>query len=79
MKNITTSRKGGEKKENILFDAIGRILALYCYSHTDCKQQHFLTRKQTQNPPIKLDFAPTSSYSGGFFQILSSFFFFVLA
>lgn len=53
-----------------LFDVIGRILALYCNTHTDCKQQHFLTRKQTQNPPIKPDFNPASPYSGCFFHIL---------
>lgn len=47
---------------------IGRILALYCNTHTDCKQQHFLTRKQTQNPPIKPSFNPASPYSGCFFS-----------
>ena len=53
---------------------IGRILALYCNTHTDCKQQHFLTRKQTQNPPIKPNFNPAGPYSACFF-FPDSFFF----
>lgn len=77
MKNMAKSRKDrkvsiwkSEKTSIVffsLFDVIGRILALYCNTHTDCKQQHFLTRKQTQNPPIKPNFNPASPYSGCFF------------
>lgn len=51
-----------------IFNVIGRIRALYCNTHTDCKQQHFLTRKQTQNPPIKPNFNPASPYSGCLFS-----------
>lgn len=42
----------------------------------DCKQQHFLTRKQTPNPPIKPNFNPADPYSGCcvFFFPLDSFF-----
>lgn len=50
------------------------MLALYCNTHTDCKQQHFLTRKQTQNPPIKPNFNPAGPYSACFF-FPDSFFF----
>lgn len=86
MKNIAKSRK--KKSQHLkkwekqalfflcLFDVIGRILALYCNTHTDCKQQHFLTRKQTQNPPIKPNFNPAGPYSGRFFF---TFFFFFLS
>lgn len=83
MKNMTKSRKDREKSQHSkkwknkhcflsLFDVIGRILALYCNTHTDCKQQHFLTRKQTQNPPIKPNFNPARPYS----ERLFFFFFF---
>lgn len=51
------------------------MLALYCNTHTDCKQQHFLTRKQTQNPPIKPSFNPAGPYSACFPP--DSFFFFL--
>lgn len=57
------------KKNNKLFptfDVIGRFQALHCKTHTDCKQQHFLTRKQTQNPPIKPNFNPAAPYSACF-------------
>lgn len=84
MKNMAESCKDKKKRVSIwksektsivvsffsLFDVIGRILALYCNTHTDCKQQHFLTRKQTQNPPIKPNFNPASPYSGCFFLTL---------
>lgn len=80
MRNMAESRKGKKKSQHLksekqqalfffsLFEVIGRILALYCNTHTDCKQQHFLTRKQTQNPPIKPNFNPASAYSGCFFS-----------
>lgn len=42
-------------------------------THTDCKQQHFLTRKHTQTRPIKPDFNPASPYSGCVF-VFDSFF-----
>lgn len=86
MKNMATSRKDKSqhlkklKKQALgvffpfLFDVIGRFRALYCKTHTDCKQQHFLTRKQTQNPPIKPNFNPASPYSG---CVFFRFFFFL--
>lgn len=54
----------------LFFDVIGMVLVLYCNTHTDCKQQHFLTRKQSKNPPIKSNFNPASPYSGCFLHIL---------
>lgn len=64
MKNIATSRKNKHCGGVFLglFDVIGGILAWYRSTHTDCKQQHFPTRKQTQNPPIKTNFNSASAY-----------------
>lgn len=84
MKNMAMSRKGRKKKKNrkktsivfffslSLLDVIGRFQALDCKTHTDCKQQHFLTCKQSQNPPIKANFNPASPF------FYCSFFFFCL-
>lgn len=73
MKNTAMSHKDKKKNQQSqhlklfpTFDVIGRFQALHCKTHTDCKQQHFLTRKQTQNPPIKPNFNPAAPYSACF-------------
>lgn len=69
----TTKKNNNQKQLFPTFDVIGRFQALHCKTHTDCKQQHSLTRKQTQNPPIKPNFNAAGPYSCCFFPIYSFF------
>lgn len=69
-KSAFEKEKPNQKQLFPTFDVIGRFQALHCKTHTDCKQQHSLTRKQTQNPPIKPNFNAASPYSCCFFPPL---------
>lgn len=69
-------KKGKKAKQKQLFptfDVIGRFQALHCKTHTDCKQQHSLTRKQTPNLPIKPSFNAARPYSCCFSPLYSFF------
>lgn len=64
-KSAVEKKKKKQRKKNKVFptfDVIGRFQTWHWKTHTNCKQQHFLTCKQTQNPPIKPNFSPASPY-----------------